>query len=66
MGNRPVNEQEILRHMARLGVADFETVGDGERQQKKFIRNLRGTSIARRRMTASKTAARQFAAATGV
>jgi len=40
-----MNEQKILRRMAELGIADFETLADVERQQKKFIRNLRASSI---------------------
>ena len=43
-----MNEYNLFRYMAKLGVADFETVADVERQQKKFLRNLRSTSIARR------------------
>ena len=41
-----MDEQKVLRWMARHGIADFETVADVERQQEKFIRNLRKTSIA--------------------
>jgi hypothetical protein len=40
-----MNEQKILRWMAKRGIADFETVADVERQQKKFIRNLEASSI---------------------
>jgi hypothetical protein len=44
-----MNERKVLRRMARLGIADFETLADVERQQKKFIRNLGTSSITRNR-----------------
>ena len=40
-----MNEQEILRRMAKLGIDDFETVADVERSQQKFLRNLDKSSI---------------------
>ena len=36
-----MNEQKVLRRMAGLGIADFETLADVERQQQEFIRHLR-------------------------
>jgi hypothetical protein len=43
--DRSMNEQKILRWMTNHGIADFETVADVERQQKKFLRNLEASYI---------------------
>jgi hypothetical protein len=40
-----MDEQKILRWMAKHGIADFETVADVDRQQKKFFRHLEATTI---------------------